>query len=298
MNKKEKIVVVVASDNQYAVLTAALIKSIEINHQTDEILSFTIINDGISKANQEKLKRSVNISATQLDFVEPKNIIPQNVKLPLDQSTYPITAYLRLFAPFAVEQSCKKIIYMDVDMLMYDDISNLYNIDLGENIIGAVQDYQFVVSSPYAIKNYKELGIPAEAKYFNSGLLVINPQKWIEEDIANKVIKCMVDNKGYYDYPDQYGFNVVLYKQWHEIDLLWNCSDYFEKPSNPSLVHFLNIKPIFKSCPSLQRNKDEFYRVLGLTAFKDFKPKSDYHRLFKKGFTKAKKIAQSFISIN
>ncbi len=298
MNKKEKIVIVVASDNQYAVLTAGLIKSIEINHKTDELLSFTIINDGISKANQEKLKRSVNASITQVNFVEPKSIIPPNVKLPLDQSTYPIIAYLRLFAPFAVEQSCKKIIYMDVDMLMYDDISNLYNIDIGENIIGAVQDYQFIVSSPYAIKNYKELGIPAEAKYFNSGLLVINPQKWIKEDIANKVIKCMVDNKGYYDYPDQYGFNVVLYKQWYELNLRWNCSDYFDEVINPGLIHFLNIKPIFKSCPSIQKHKDEFYRVLSMTEFRDFKPRSDYHRLFKKGLTKAKKIAQSFISLS
>lgn len=298
MDNKEKIFVVVACDNQYAVLTAALFKSIEINHKTDELLFFTVINDGISKTNQEKLKQSINTSITHLNFVTPKDIIPLNVKIPLDQSTYPITAYLRLFAPFAVKQNCNKIIYMDVDMLMYDDISNLNNIDLGENIVGAVQDYQFVVSSPYAIKNYKQLGIPAEAKYFNSGLLVINPQKWIEEDIANKVIKCMIDNKGFYDYPDQYGFNVVLYRRWHEINLRWNCSDYFDEVPNPGLVHFLNIKPIFKSCPSIKKHKDEFYRVLGLTEFKDFKPKSDYHRLFKKGFTKAKKMAQNFFSFN
>jgi len=290
MNLREKIYIVVATDNQYAVLTAALIKSIEINHKSDELLSFTIIDDGISKTNKEKLQNSTNPDTTILSFIKPSKIIPPEVKIPIDQSTYPVTAYLRLFAPYTVGLECKKLIYMDVDMLMYDDISNLYHIDIGDNIIGAVQDYQGVVSSPYAIKNYKELGIPAETKYFNSGLMVINPKKWIEADIANKVIKCMIDNVGYYDYPDQYGFNVVLHNQWYEISLLWNCSDYFEVPSNPSLVHFLNIKPIFKSCPSLKRHKDEFYRILSLTAFKDFKPKSDYHRLFKKGFTKAKKI--------
>jgi lipopolysaccharide biosynthesis glycosyltransferase len=298
MNLKEKIAVVVACDNQYAVLTAALIKSIEINHRSNELLSFTIIDDGISNVNKERLQNSIRPDSSSIHFIKSSKVIPPEIKIPVDDSTYPITAYLRLFAPYAVGLDCKKIIYMDVDMLMYDDISNLYHIDIGDNIVGAVQDYQGVVSSPYAIKNYKALGIPPETKYFNSGLLVINSKKWIEADIANKVIKCMIDNKGHYDYPDQYGFNVVLLDQWHEISLLWNCSDYFEIPSNPSLVHFLNIKPIFKSCTSLQRHKDEFYRVLNLTEFKGFMPKNDYHRLFKKGFTKAKKIILNTFNTN
>lgn len=298
MNPLKKISIVVASDNQYAVLTAALIKSIEINHKSKELLSFTIIDDGISKNNKEKLQKSINTVTTTINFVKSKDVMPETAIIPNDLSTYPITAYLRLFAPYAVGLDCEKFIYMDVDMLMYDDVSKLYNIDINDNIIGAVQDYQLVVSSPYAIKNYKELGIPPETKYFNSGLLLINSKKWIDADIANKVINCMNDNKGYYDYPDQYGFNVVLQNQWHEISLLWNCSDYFEVPSNPSLVHFLNIKPIFKSCTSLQRHKDQFYRVLNLTEFKGFMPKNDYHRLFKKGFTKAKKIILNTFNTN
>lgn len=298
MNPLKKISIVVASDNQYAVLTAALIKSIEINHKSKELLSFTIIDDGISKNNKEKLQKSINTVTTTINFVKSKDVMPETAVIPNDLSTYPITAYLRLFAPYAVGLDCEKFIYMDVDMLMYDDVSKLYNIDINDNIIGAVQDYQLVVSSPYAIKNYKELGIPPETKYFNSGLLLINSKKWIDADIANKVINCMNDNKGYYDYPDQYGFNVVLQNQWYEIDLVWNCSDYFETPSNPSLVHFLNIKPIFKSCPSLKRHRDEFDRVLNLTAFKDFSPMSDYHRLFKKGFTKAKKIILNTFNTN
>lgn len=293
MDTNNTISIVVASDNQYTVLTAALLKSIEVNHKSNEHINFTIIDDGISAANKKKLENSINKNIITLNWIKASKLIPDNIKIPSDQSTLPYTAYLRLFAPYAVESDCQKLIYMDVDMLMYDDVSNLYHIDLENNIIGAVQDYQFVVSSPYAIKNYKELSMLPDAMYFNSGLLVIDTQKWIEADISKKVIDCMNENLAHVLYADQYGLNVVLHKDWKQIDLLWNCSDYFEIPSNPSLVHFLNIKPIFKSCPSLQRNKDEFYRILSLTEFKDFKPKSDYHRLFKKGFTKAKKMVHN-----
>ena len=42
--------VIVASDNHYAILIAALLKSIEVNHKTSEHIDFYIIDDNISKA--------------------------------------------------------------------------------------------------------------------------------------------------------------------------------------------------------------------------------------------------------
>lgn len=295
MNSPEKISILLASDNHYAVLIAALIKSIEVNHKTNEQLVFTIIDDGISKNNKKKLQESITPEITSLRWIVPKDIIPNNVKIPTDSSIYPITVYLRLFAPYAVGLEYKKFIYMDVDMILYDDISKFYNIDIGNNILGAVQDYMPTFSNPRAIPNYKELGIPGETKYFNSGLMLINSKKWIETDVANKVIKCMNDNSLHIIYPDQYGLNVVLHNKWYQIDRVWNCSALFEEPSNPSLIHFIDIKPIFKSYYSLEKHKKEFYRLLSLTEFKDFKPFGDYHRLFKKGFTKTKKLIYNLI---
>lgn len=290
MNPPEKITIVVVSDNLYAVLIAALIKSIEINHKTSELISLYIIDDGISKSNKRKLQNTVNPEITTLHWLKSNTIIPADIKIPFDQSSYPFTIYLRLFAPYAISQDCKKFIYMDVDMLLYDDISKLFHIDLGENILGATQDSQELVSYPYAIQNYKELGLAAETKYFNSGLMLINREKWIENNIAEKVMQCLHDNLKYIFYPDQYGLNVILHDKWQVISNLWNYSDFFKIPPNPFLVHFTNIKPIFKSYNNSEKHKDEFYRILNLTAFKDFKPKNDYHRKFKKGITKIKKF--------
>lgn len=293
MDSPEKISVLLASDNHYAVLIAALIKSIEINHKTNEHIVFTIIDDGVSENNKKKLEKSITSDIISLRWVKPKDIVPPHVKIPTDTSIYPITVYLRLFAPYAVGLQYKKIVYMDVDMILYDDISNLYNINIGDNVLGAVQDYMPTFNHPRAIPNYKALGIPAETKYFNSGLMLINSEKWIKEDVANKVIKCMNDNKLHIIYPDQYGLNIVLRNSWYEIDRIWNASALFEFPENPSLIHFIDIKPIFKSYYSLKKHKDEFYMLLSLTPFKEFKPYRDYNRLLKKGFTKAKKVLLS-----
>ncbi|MGI4751478.1 MAG: glycosyltransferase family 8 protein [Janthinobacterium lividum] len=285
----QNIPILIASDNHYAVMIAALIKSIEINHKTSENIIFTIIDDGISKINKNKIQNSTNSELIHIRWIKPTDVLPTGINIPIDTSIYPITIYLRLFAPYAVGLEHKKIIYLDVDMILYDDISNLYHTDIGDNILGAVQDYMPTFGHPRAIPNYKELGILPETKYFNSGLLLINSKKWIDEDIANKVIKCMNENHVHIIYPDQYGLNIVLRNCWFEIDRAWNCSALFEEPTNPFLIHFIDIKPIFKSYYSLPKHKEEFYRLLRLTAFKDFKAYSDYNRLFKKGITKFKK---------
>lgn len=290
MELRKKISIVLASDNQYSVLIAALIKSIEVNHKTKELLSFTIIDDGISRQNKKKLINTVDSAMTTIRFVKSAEIVPASVKMPPDQSTFPFTTYLRVFSPYTVDAGCEKLIYMDVDMLLYDDISKLFLTDIGNNIVGAVQDTQELVSATFAIPNYKELGIPHDNKYFNSGLLLINRKKWIENDVSTNVIQSLHNNMKYVNYPDQYGLNVTLYNNWFQLDKGWNRSAFDESEQKPKIIHFVGIKPMFKSCNSIEKYRKDFFKILDLTSYSGFKPKNDYHRIFKKGLTKAKKI--------
>lgn len=295
MSFEEKISIVVTSDNHYAVMIAALIKSIEVHHKSKELIDFIIIDDGISKRNKLKLQKSINPDIITIRWVKSTNVIPKDVKIPSDQSTLPHTIYMRLFAPNLVDENCTKLIYMDVDMILYDDISKLYNINIENNIIGAVQDYILTVDHLKGIPNYEDLGILPQSKYFNAGLLLINPKKWIEFDVGNKVIKCLTNNKQHAVYSDQYGLNVVLYKQWLEIDRTWNCGPLFDF-DKPKLIHFLDIKPIFESYFSNPNYQKEFFRLLSLTEFKNFKPISNFNRLFKKARTIAFKKLYNMLS--
>jgi lipopolysaccharide biosynthesis glycosyltransferase len=47
MKNLDPITLVVATDNFYAILLSALLKSIEINHKTEEKIHVYVINDGI-----------------------------------------------------------------------------------------------------------------------------------------------------------------------------------------------------------------------------------------------------------
>ena len=62
----------------------------------------------------------------------------------------------------------ERLLYMDCDMIALDDVAKLWTVDLGENIIAAVED----AGVP---STFGKMAIPAESMcYFNSGLLLID----------------------------------------------------------------------------------------------------------------------------
>jgi lipopolysaccharide biosynthesis glycosyltransferase len=290
LNNFNPITIVVATDNFYAILLAALIKSIEVNHKTGEHIELYILDDGISTANKKHLLSAGSPDMFTYHWHETKNIIPDGIKIPNDHSAFPITTYLRLFSPYILPAETRKMIYLDVDMILLKDISEIWNTDLRENIIAAVVDLSETVGSSWGgIPNYRQLGLNPDAKYFNAGLMAIDVVKWRERNIATKVLDTINANIQFVNFADQYGLNVILINDWLELDKRWNSYSVLDY-KDPYLIHFLDIKPIFKSYKANQRYYDEFYKYLNLTSYKNFKPQSDLRRVFRKGLIKVGKI--------
>lgn len=271
MKHHQDISVVLVCDDYYVVLMAALLKSIELNHKSQSFVSIYIVDDQISSANRQKLEQSLSLEKMQLVWLKMNEIIPEGISLPIVNNSYPINTYVRLLIPYFMPKEIDKVIFMDVDMIMLDDISNLWEIDPGESVIAAASDTIGPIKKTIGngIENYKELGLDPEEKYFNAGLQVINLKKWLEQDITNKTISAINKNKRYATLGDQYGLNIALIGNWMEIDRLWNCFSV-NTDKHPKLIHYFHRKPIYKSYSYNYR--EEFYHYLELTSWKGFKP--------------------------
>ncbi|WEK21212.1 MAG: glycosyltransferase family 8 protein [Candidatus Pedobacter colombiensis] len=282
MQKIDPIVIVCVCDDHYAILLTALIKSIELNHLSNEKLEFFIVEDKITEANKVKIINSINTQNISIHWLPMKDCLPENTRIPLDKSSLPLNIYTRLFIPYFIPSTFKKVIFLDVDMIVLEDISKLWLIDLDSNIVAAVQD-QFIqiVSKWGGISNYEQLGIEPDNKYFNAGLMVIDIKKWQKSDITNKVIDCIFDNSSLAQFQDQYGLNAILAKEWKELDPLWNRFAYSEDKT-PFLIHFTGRKPIYKSYKYSEAYKAIFFEYLNQTEWKGFKPISETKRYLKK----------------
>lgn len=282
MQKQDSIFIVCVCDNHYAILLAALIKSIEVNHKSREVIEFFIVEDDISRLNKDKIDKSFKSELIIIHWLAMKNCLPESARIPIDKSSLPLNIYTRLFIPHFIPDKVKKVIFLDVDMIVLEDISVLWDINLGNNIVAAVQD-QFIqiVSRWGGISNYEHFGIPPNNKYFNAGLMVIDIEKWNKAGITDKVIDSIFQNSAVAQFQDQYGLNAILAKDWHELDPLWNRFAYSED-ERPFLIHFTGRKPIYKSYEFSERYKQLFFEYLDQTAWKNYKPITETKRYLKK----------------
>jgi len=275
--------IVIVTDEHYVIHLAALLKSIEVNHKTGEKINVYVIADGVKKSSQKKIQASVSPDMFSITWIRMQDTIPAGIKLPLDRTSYPVTIYLRLFIQYIVPADTEKALFLDVDMIVLDEISNLYNHDLGDNVIAAVQDQRLLTFDNEwgGIFNYKELGFAPKTKYFNTGLIIFNMKQWADGNYAQKIIDCIDENIKYANYPDQYGFNVVLANKWLELDTRWNyfASGDIEKPF---LVHFISRKPFYISYNYNPKYKELFYQYLKLTEWRNAKPIGELNRYAKK----------------
>ena len=295
--QRETIHIVIATDNHYAILLAPLIRSVQNNHKTSEQIAFAIIDNGISRINLQKLRSMVDGDDYTLTFHDMQSVLPEGIHLPLDGTGMPQITYMRMFAPFIVGSSAKRVIYLDVDMIVNRDISELWSVELDGRTVGCVQDHSATVSCEWAgIPNYRELGLDPETKYFNAGLLVIDIEKWKKENIPQKILTCVEENKDSLLLADQYALNVVFANSWKELDHRWNCKAGVDV-KDPFIMHFIDIKPIYSSYNGSQFYKSEFFRYLKMTPWADFKIVPNYVRIFRKGFYKVKKTVKKIFAL-
>ncbi|WP_129713805.1 glycosyltransferase family 8 protein [Pedobacter sp. SYP-B3415] len=294
--QQDTIYIVIATDNHYAILLAALLKSIEQNHKSGERIEFYIIDNGITPENIGKLKTILDPAAYGLHFCDMKKVLPKDMVLPVDGSALPFVAYMRMFAPYIIPAEAEKVLYLDVDMIVVTDISKLWHTDIGDYMVGCVQDHSAVVSCEWAgIRNYAQLGLSPDTKYFNSGLLHINAKAWRAANIPEQIIRCSEENKEYLSLADQYPLNVVFANKWFELDPRWNCKAILDI-NDPYIMHFIDIKPIYKSYNGSKFYQDTFYKYLNMTPWANYSPKSNYVRLWRKIYYKLIKTTSKLLN--
>lgn len=285
-DETEEITVVTVCDNNFVMLLAVLLKSIEENHHTPERVVVYVVENGMSKLNRRKLEGSLEGAALSLRWLKLKEVLPKR-EVPFDSTTYPLNIYVRLFIPYFLPANIKRAIYLDVDMVVVTDISKLWNIDIGNNIIAVVPEPNGYIGDN--IKNYKELELPPRNRYFNSGLIVFDMDRWREKDATRYVLDTIKNNRNFIAYPDQYGLNVALVNDWHSLDPRWNTFSN-HKEADPLIIHYIGYKPIYTDYVGEQQYLDIFNSYLSKTLWKDFKVQSKYLRYIVKLFTKIKKF--------
>ena len=258
-------------DKNFVPPMGIMITSILINNPKIH-LNVYIFLDSILKEDHEKLKilttenNNLQLHLYYLDVELFKNFQVSK--------GYPIAIYYRIIAAKILYPQISKLLYVDADTLCVGNILAFTKLSFDDNILMAVHD-----RGEWLAQHKREIGIPEQQTYFNSGVLYIDLDKWDQYDVSVHMLE-MLRNK-MLSFPDQDALNLIAGEKIKAIPVKFNQfllmrHENDQLPNDTVIIHFAGqIKPWQPWCDNPQRIIYDEYRNKSLWKEFEYYPR-DY----------------------
>jgi lipopolysaccharide biosynthesis glycosyltransferase len=166
--------------------------------------------------------------------IEINLIDKYTLELVPDVGDWPWQANIRLILPHMLEKY-EKVLYLDYDTVTEKNISTIFQDFLNEshNIIAGVRSKNTVVSDPTKIPHY-----------INSGVLLIDIDKWLYHNISEKIINYLSENTP--READQTGINVVLENKIEPLPPTFNYDSRYTPIHGTAKPHIRHYRGVWK----------------------------------------------------
>lgn len=195
-----------STDDNYIPYLDVAIASLITNASKEYNYRIIVLNTGLKAENIEKVKQNER-TGFSIDFLDISKEV-ENIKSCFKNVYhFSVATYYRLFIA-SLFPEYDKIVYLDCDLVVLGDVSELYNVELGENILGAAPE-EFVQNTE-EFRAYAKIALSVDPdEYVNAGVLVINLEEFRKNEIEKKFVKLITE----YDFdlldPDQAYLNYL-----------------------------------------------------------------------------------------
>lgn len=271
MLNSEIIPVVLTTDKKFIPYTCVTLYSIVYNSNADKKYEVIIFyDDDIDLNNKVKFDYIINqFPNFSLRFINIKKYFEKYCLKSNIPHVSKATFYRYVIPDVLPEYD--KVIYLDTDLVVNADVSELYEYDLENNYFAACCDNslrQQISLSLSGVESYKhvdgyfkKLGFENVMEdYFNAGVLVFNTKLMREDNLSQKMLENAQNNN--YIHSGQDPMNVCTYNRVKFIPLNWNTmtwepvegslnllpqkyyNEYMDAIKNPKIVHYAAyVKP-------------------------------------------------------
>lgn len=266
---KKEIPIFFTIDDSYVPYISVAIKSITENASKEYNYKIIVLYQDVTEENIKKIA-SLAKQGFEIEFKLMKDgmeTITDRVENRLRCDYFTLTIYFRLFIADLFPEYDKGI-YIDSDTVIPGDISEMYNIELGDNIIGACTD-RSILGIPELVKYTHEAIDCGDMEYINSGVLLMNLKKFREKEFSKKFLTLL--NTYHFDCiaPDQDYLNAMCNGKIVYLDECWDAmpTEGKEPIKNPKLIHYnLFQKPW---CYDNIAYEEYFWKYAKMTDFYD-----------------------------
>lgn len=227
-------------DDSYAPFLSVALKSAIDNSKSENNYRAIIMYESLSQDNRERLG-SLATDNFKIDLVEMNEgleTITDRLSNRIRSEYFTLTIYFRLFIA-SMFPEYDKAIYIDSDIVLEEDIAELFSIDIGDNFIGACRDASIDGIEPF--QSYVEQVVGVDRNdYVNSGVLLMNLKKLRDTDFDKHFLSLL--NTYHFDSvaPDQDYLNAICKGSIYYLSPKWNAMPNEQKPKieGAKLIHY------------------------------------------------------------
>ncbi|MEO8193790.1 MAG: glycosyltransferase family 8 protein [Gemmatimonadales bacterium] len=283
-SRDDRITVACAANGAYAMPLAVMLRSAAENLRADRHLLAYVVDDGIGSGDKRRISDSLP-GNTSVEWVAPARTGFSGLPL---WGRMPVTTYDKMMVAQILPRTVKKVIWLDSDVLVLGDLTELWNSANGAHTMAARDSLVPSVASRFGIAAYRDLGLPPDSQYFNAGMMVIDADLWRTDEVSRRALEYLRKYRGRVFFWDQEALNAVLAGKWKPADARWNWSASTDRVRGstslhlgpgvlPSIIHFNGrIKPW------TVHDATEFtalwFRFLDRTAWKGWRPSRTLRR--------------------
>jgi L-malate glycosyltransferase len=254
--------IVMACDEGYAMPLATALRSLVDHNQRHWPVEVHVLHNGFSAPARARVVQSVPPGSLTLHWRSVDTTSFEGIAL-LPHISVMSLARVQIPTLFAATHADKRMLYLDADILVLDDLAPLCNVDLQGAVMAAIPDWYAKDDMPSA----QAAALPRVQRYFNSGVLLWDIHACLQHRVAQRAGDYLASqpSRGLHD---QDALNVACDELWHAMPERWNFQGHHNvriqklaAAQRPAIAHFITAsKPWLAQCSSLNTALHDRYR--------------------------------------
>lgn len=211
-------------------------------------VTFHILTDTLSDQAETKLRELARSYGSDVNFY-----YMDDSRLRGQKTSWSKYSWYRIFAPEVIDESIKELLYLDCDVVVMGDISDIFNRKEGEWSVAAVYDYMTIFPDLFKRVRYDQAD-----GYFCAGVLLMNLEYFRRHNMSKKILRFALDNPECIQFPDQDALNCICKDSKIRLPLKYGILDPFyrderfvrrftdevkESLEDPRIVHYAGCAP-------------------------------------------------------
>ena len=219
---KQKIPICFATDDNYVPFLTVALASMLDNASKDNFYMIYVLTSHLSEENMKSIKKH-EVENCSIEFVQLSKELDKVQNMFHLRDYYSKETYYRIFIPNLFPQY-QKVLYLDCDITVLGDVSELYNTEIHGYYVAAAQEE--VMQTYEVFGNYVEKADGINRKnYFNAGILLINCRRWRNKLIAERFVD-LLNRYKFRVVQDEDYLNVLCKDNIKWVSLGWNKTSY------------------------------------------------------------------------